>query len=119
EKVLLYIEATSRNPQCGVHRRELPRERLVEEVDRAELVVVDRELTDLYYDLEFAYNLMKSLGDDDSLSASILRGLNEVCNLLSLQRRETIGKCRRIVRDSFAGGDSGSKHVVTAVGHAH
>lgn len=119
EKVLLYIEAYTRNPQCRVHRRELPREEKVETVEGAQLVLIDRELSDLYVDCEFAYDLMAALDEGDPLKATLMRALNDVCNSLSLQRRDSLARCRRMIRDAFTGGDSISKHVVTPVGHAH
>lgn len=119
EKVLLYVQAYTRNPQHRVHRRELPREQEVEHVSGAELVVIDRELSDLYFDCDFALHLLLGLGEQDPVSAALLKSLNEVCNLYNPQRRDTIARCRRIVREAFTGGDSGSRHVITPVGHAH
>jgi alpha-mannosidase len=119
EKVLLYVQAYTGNPQHRVHQRELPREELVEAVDRAELVVWDRELSGLSYDCDFAFDLMDSLPDQDQFRAVLMRALNEVCNLYSPQRRETIARSRKLLRDAFADGDAASKHLVTPVGHAH
>src|SRR2546423_1752074 len=119
EKVLLYVQAYTRNPQHRVHRRELPREQMVETVANAELVVVDRELTDLYYDCEFAFDLMRAMPENDPATATLMRALNDTCNSYNAQHRESIGRCRRIVREAFDGGEAQTQHVITLVGHAH
>jgi alpha-mannosidase len=119
EKINLYVEVYTRNPQCRVHRRELPREELVEAVGVAELVVIDRELMDLLYDCEFGFEMMEALGEGDPISEVLMRALNDVCNQFSPARRESIAKCRRLVREAFTAGDSSLRHAVTPVGHAH
>jgi alpha-mannosidase len=119
EKVCLYIESYTRNPQCRVHRRELPREELVETVGSVELVTIDRDIVDLLYDCDFAYETMNALDAGDPLAEVLMRALDDVCNQYSPTRTETIGKCRRIVREAFTAGDSSLRHSVTPVGHAH
>jgi len=119
ERVNLYTEVSTRNAQCRVHRRELPREDVVETVGSADLVVIDRELTDLLYDCEFAYEMMEMLEEGDPLAAVLMRALDEVCNLFAPARRDSLARCRRLVREAFTAGDSSLRHMVTPVGHAH
>ena len=119
EKVNLYIESYTRNPQCRVHRRELPREQLVETVGPVYLAIVDRELSDLLYDCEFAYDTMTALPETDPTYAVLMRALNDVCNLYSYTHRDTFARCRRIVRDAYTASDSSLPHAITPVGHAH
>jgi alpha-mannosidase len=119
EKVLLYIEASTRNPSVRVHRRELPRTVNVEKVDAAELVIVDRELTDLYYDVDFGYDLLLGLDASEPHYSTLLHALDDVCNLYSPSKPETIARCRRIIRDALSSAESYSQHTITPVGHAH
>ncbi len=119
EQIELYVQSYTRNPQCRVHGRELPREELVEEVDRAEIVVIDNDLKDLYYDCDFAQNLMSALEETDPSYVALMRVLNDVCNTYRPERRETIARCRKIVRDTLQTLNGELRHKVTPVGHAH
>jgi alpha-mannosidase len=119
EKVDLAIQAYTRNPQCRVHRRELPREELVEEVKEASLVVVDGALKALYYDCAFAYDLMEAVDEADPAHATILRALNDCCNLFAAGRPDAIDRSRKVLRDALGSLNGELKHSLTAVGHAH
>src|SRR4051812_2466018 len=63
-RIEMIVQSSTRNPQHSVHIRELPREALVETVDGAEVVVVDRDMKALHYDLEFALSLLDNLEKD-------------------------------------------------------
>lgn len=119
EVVDVYIQAYTGNPQVRVHGREPEREVLVAEVKDAALVVIDRELSDLYYDCDFANNLLGGLSQDDPAHATILRALNDVCNTFSHAQRESIGRCRKIVKDALGSLNGELKHTIVPVGHAH
>lgn len=119
EKIELYIQSYTRNPECRVHGRELPRQELVETVDKAELVAVDQELKALYYDCAFAQDLMKALDESDPSHATLVRALNEVCNRYRADQRDTIGRCRKIVRDALLSLNGEINHRIFPVGHAH
>jgi len=119
EKVEYYVQAYTRNSEVRVHGKEPPRGATTETVDRAELVVVDPELKDLYYDVDFALNLLGTIKDDDPAYHTILRGLNDVCNTFSLENRESIGRCRKLVRDALGSLNGEFKHTIYPVGHAH
>lgn len=119
ENVELYVQSYTRNPQCRVHRKELPREELVETVDRAELVTIDEDLKGLAYDVDFGYDLMKALDDTDLSKATLMRALNDVCNLYDPTQRETISRCRKIIRDSYLNLSGDIRHTISACGHAH
>lgn len=118
-KVEIYIQAYARNAQVRVHLREPEREALVEEVDRAELVVVDRELSALRYDLAFTRNLHEALEGDESAQATLLRAMNDVCNVFDLDRRNSIARCRRFLKEALGSLPGEVKHTLTPVGHAH
>ena len=119
EKVEVYIQAYTGNPQCRVHLKELPREELVSTVAKTHLVVIDRDLSDLAYDCEFCENLLGALVDTDPAYATILRALNEVCNVYAHDGREGIGRCRKLIRDALGTLNAEPKHGIVPVGHAH
>lgn len=113
------IQAYTRNPQCRVHRAELPREDLVEEVREASLVVIERELKALYYDCAFALNLMEAIEDSDPAYTTILRALNDVCNLFAFPEPDAIERARKRIKDALGSLNGELKHTITPVGHAH
>jgi alpha-mannosidase len=119
EKVELYVQVYTTNPQVRMHRFEPPREELVETVEGAALYRIDRELADLYYDCEFTYNLLSALDEHDPTYATIMRALNTVCNTYRAEDRETIARCRKIIRDALGTLNGEIKHTLTPVGHAH
>ena len=118
-KVEIYIQAYTRNAQVRVHLREPEREATVEVVDRAELVVTDRELSGLYYDVAFARDLLGAIEHDAAAHATILRALNDVCNAFDPHNRATLGRCRRLLHDALGTLPGEIKHEITPVGHAH
>lgn len=118
-KVEIYIQSYTGNPQVRVHGREPKRAEMVAEVGRTDLVAIDRALADLYYDCEFVNNLLGTLEEGDPAHATILRALNEVCNSYSSENRDSIGRCRKIIRDALGSLNDEVKHAIVPVGHAH
>lgn len=119
EKVKLYVQAYTGNPQCRVAHRELPREQLVEEVKKAELVVINRAVADLYYDCEFSFDLLKSLPKEDPSYHLLLRTLNECANLFRRGDTERMARCRKLIKDALGAIPGEQKHTIIPVGHAH
>lgn len=119
EKVKLLVQAYTGNPQCRVARRELPREELVEEVKGAELVVVNRRVADLFYDCEFAFELMKSLPKEDPSFHVLLRALNECVNIYRPGDVDRLARCRKLIKDALGAIPGELKHTIIPVGHAH
>lgn len=119
EQIELYIQAYTRNPQCRVHGRELPREDLVEDVLGADIVVMDDEISDLYFDCDFVQNLMTAIPEEDPSHVALMRVLNDVCNTYKPDKRETIGRCRKLIRDVLLSLNGEMRHKITPVGHAH
>jgi alpha-mannosidase len=119
ETLEYYVQVYSRNAQTTVHGKEPPRTPLCEKVDRAELVVVDLALKDLFYDIAFTLSLLDTIDEKDPAAATILRGLNDVVNLYTAEGRESISQCRKIVGDTLGSLSGGFKHTVYPVGHAH
>lgn len=119
EKLEIYVQSYTRNPQHRVHIRELPREPLVEKVERAEIVVINRIIKDLYYDVDFSLNLLQTLEKDGPSFATLLRALNECVNIFDRDRRETIVRCRKLIRETMLVLNGELKHTLVPVGHAH
>ncbi len=119
EAVVFYVQCYTRNAQTTVHLKEQPRTAVTEKVDRAELVVVDTEAKDLFYDVDFTLNLLQTLDVQDPAYITLLRALNDVVNTYSPTVRETIARCRKIVKDAQGTLNGEFKHTIVPVGHAH
>ncbi|MEZ0325250.1 MAG: alpha-mannosidase [Fimbriimonas sp.] len=119
EKLEIYVQVYTGNPQCRVHGRELPRESLVSEVKSAELVVVDPDTKDLVYDVDFALSLLQTMEGSDPAYANLLRALNECVNLYAPAQKESVARCRKTLRDSLGSLNGELKHTLVPVGHAH
>lgn len=113
------IQAYTRNPQARVHGEEPPREELVETVERAELVVLNLELQDLAWDVEFVLDFVKALPSDDPSRAILLRALNDACNQWARRGPEAAPQMRKRLRDALNSLSGEVPHRITAVGHAH
>lgn len=119
EKIDLAIQSYTMNPQVRLIGDTPAREPLTDTFQKAELVVVDSALTQLHYDFLFATNLLKAIPENDPGYATILRGLNQACNLLDSERPESIAPTRKAIKDALGTLNSELKHHITAVGHAH
>ena len=119
EEVVYHVQSHTRNAQTTVHGKELPRSATSETVDRAELVVVDFEIRDLIYDVDFALNLLETIEENDPAFTTILRALNEVVNAFAATGRGAVGRCRKLVRDALGSLNGEIKHTIVPVGHAH
>lgn len=114
----LYVQAYTRNAQTTVHGKEKPRTAVCEKVERAELVTVDRDVQDLIYDLEFTLSLLGTVPENDPAYATLLRAMNDVVNAFS-GTKESLARCRKIVRDALGTLNGELKHTIVPVGHAH
>jgi alpha-mannosidase len=113
------IQCYTRNSQTTVHGKEEPREALTEKVEKAELAVMDREIKDLYYDVDFSYGLLGTIEEGNPAGQTILRALNDCVNAFNPSNRDSIGRCRRIIRDALGSLSGELKHTIYPVGHAH
>lgn len=118
ERIDYCVQAYTRNPECRVHGRELPRQNFVETVEKAELVQVRSDVVQLRYDCEFALDLAKALSEEDPSRAVLLRGLNDVCNAWAADP-DDVAECRKIIRNALGSLGGGPKHTIYPVGHAH
>lgn len=118
-KIEMYVQSYTRNPSMEVHIRERPREQLVETVENAEIVVIDRELKALHYDMEFALGLLDALEKDGPSYATLMRALNEVVNVYRSDSRETLARARKLIKETLGVLNGELKHTIVPVGHAH
>lgn len=119
EKLSYMVQSYTRNSETTVHLKEKPRSATTEKVEKAEIAVIDLELKDLYWDVDFTLDLLNSIEETDPAFQTILRALNDVANLYSPNNRETIARCRKIVRDALGTIPGEFKHTLYPVGHAH
>jgi len=118
-KLDIIVQSYTRNPQCRVHVRELPREELVEEVEGAYVVAVDEELKGLYYDIDFYLGYLDAIDAGDPAFATMLRAINEVVNQYNPDQRDTIARGRKIIKDAVNSLPGEVKHLIVPSGHAH
>ncbi|OWU64408.1 MAG: hypothetical protein CBB60_009950, partial [Armatimonadetes bacterium Cent15-Ar3] len=119
ESVEYILEAYTKNPQCRVHLKELPREEHVEKVEFAYLKIVRPEVKGLHFDIDFCLNLLETYQTEDPGYATILRALNDVINLWVKEEMEAIPKARKIIKDALGSLNGEFKHAIYPVGHAH
>jgi alpha-mannosidase len=119
ETVEYLVQSTTRNRETTVHGREMPRSKHTEIVEGAYLVCVDPAVKNLVFDVEFTLGLVENLSQDDPSFHTLLRSLNDVVNTFSLENRETIARCRKLIRDTLGSLNGELKHTIVPVGHAH
>lgn len=119
QKVEFHIQSYTRNPQVSVHREGPPREDLVETVKFAKLVAVDIEWKALAYDYAFALDLLSAWEESSPHFHTLLRALNDVCNLHASEGRTALAAMRKRIRDAITSTDWETAHSVFPLGHAH
>lgn len=119
EDLTYYVQVYTRNSETRVHGKEPARSAKTEKVDRAEIVVLNPDIRDLTYDVEFALNLLDTTPPEDPSYQTILRALNDVANGFSPDNREVILRCRKLIRDALGSLNGELKHTIVPVGHAH
>lgn len=119
EKIDLVIQAYTNNPSVRVHGVLPAADPTPETVGQVELVQVHKGLMPLHFDLQYCLSLLEALPEDSPAYASLLRGLNTLCNVLDEQDDSTIPLARKALRDALRELPGEIKHSVTAVGHAH
>ena len=116
EDVVYYVQAYTRNKETRVAGKEPPRSATTEVVEGAWLCTVDLEAKALAYDVEFALGLLDTIKPEDPAYATILRALNDVCNLYA---SEGVPRLRKILKDALGSLSGELAHTVVPVGHAH
>jgi len=118
-KVLEYIQVYTRNKQVTVWGKEAPRQNLVEEVKQVKIVEVCKDVIDLVLDFEFNRGLLDTIDKDDPGYETLLRGLNDAINAFDPIRKDSVSRCRKILKDAQGSLTGEFKHSIYPVGHAH
>jgi alpha-mannosidase len=119
QHLVYYVQTYTRNSETVVHGKEKPRSAKTEKVNTAELAIVDNELKEFMWDVEFSLSLLGTINEGDPAYATILRGLNDVANQWAADGRESVARGRKIIRDTLGSLNGEIKHTVIPVGHAH
>jgi alpha-mannosidase len=119
DDITVYVQVYTRNAQTVVFGKEAPRSETTEVVDRAELVLLNPDIRDLIYDVDFSLNLLETIEATDPAYQTILRALNETVNAFTSPSRDIVLRCRKYVRDALGSLNGEIKHAIVPVGHAH
>ncbi len=115
----LFVQTFAHNKETTVHRPEQPRTAEPEPFEGFLVATLDEDRLALYFDVEFAFNLMQAHEETDPIYMVILRALNDVCNEYQDGSAKRMSKCRRIIKEALDSLNNEIKHTLTAVGHAH
>lgn len=115
----LAVQTFAHNKETTVHRPEKPRTALPESFHGFTIVKLDEELLPLFYDCEFTYDLLLAQAEDDPAFSILLRALNDVCNAYEPQKRKSIARCRKIIKDAQNSILTEYNHTLFPLGHAH
>ena len=91
----------------------------ITEFKEAFLCRTDPAFTALYYDFLFAQGLMVALAETDPAQATLMRALNDICNVFEDSNKSSWSKARKAIKEALGSLPGELKHSVTAVGHAH
>jgi alpha-mannosidase len=115
----ILCQTYAHNKECVVHGWEQPRTPEPERFDGFLLAELDEARLALFFDCEFAFSLYEGLEESSPAAATVLRGLNDVCNAYRPDSNRTWTNCRRILRDALGSLSGDIDHTITACGHAH
>lgn len=118
EKIDLLIQAYVMG-DVRVHGVVPPKPEKPGEVADVHLVQVESQLFPLYYDVLFCLNLAKAHPNTDPVHATLVRALNDVCNIFVDGEPLNWARCRKVLKDAVGSLPGEVKHSITAVGHAH
>lgn len=88
-------------------------------VKQVELVIVNDDIKDLYYDFWVLYDLIQNINENTTRYSRILLALNKVCDELKDMNAEQLARCKSILKSQLdlPQGETGLKFYAT--GHAH
>lgn len=115
----IYIQTYAHNKETTVHRPEKPRTLEPEDFKGFSLLLINEDLLPLFYDAEFAYDLMLSHAEDDPAYLILMQALNQVCNTYNPQNTKTIRTCRKIIKTAQDSIATEYNHTLYPLGHAH
>lgn len=115
----LVLQAYAHNKETTVHGAEKPRTELPEEYRGFLLMRLNPDVMQLFFDCEFALNLLEGLDEKDPLYHNVLRALNDICNSARYDNPKSIAAARKLMKEVLGGLVGEMHHSVIPVGHAH
>ncbi|XP_072242006.1 alpha-mannosidase 2C1 isoform X2 [Leuresthes tenuis] len=88
-------------------------------VQRAELVVINRNVRELLTDFEMLVDIVKELGEGEQRGYQALFTVNEMVNLCDPADPSSFSKARSLAHKFFSQRNGESQHTVHAMGHCH
>lgn len=119
EKLDIALQTYAHNTETRVHGTEPPRVKKPEVFKGFLLALVAEDLWPLFFDCDFVLSLCESQSEDTPAFHTLLRALNDVCNVYDATKSQTVGACRRILREALSQLPDALGHTITPVGHAH
>ncbi|KAI9278933.1 galactose mutarotase-like domain-containing protein [Phascolomyces articulosus] len=121
ERHTFYIEAAC-NGMFGVGDNAMvPDPNRYFSIKTADLVVPDKEVQDLYYDLDIIRGIAYDTQNDSPRAREAVWVINEVINQFILEDRESIKRCKALTSEflSVNNGQARGQHQITAIGNCH
>ncbi|XP_048338131.1 alpha-mannosidase 2C1 isoform X2 [Sphaerodactylus townsendi] len=88
-------------------------------LQKAELVVFNRDVHELLVDFEILLDMAKLLGEENQRSFQALYAANRMVNLCDVTDPSTFPTVREVARSVFGQKNGDSQHVIHAMGHCH
>ncbi|XP_060891398.1 alpha-mannosidase 2C1 [Labrus mixtus] len=88
-------------------------------VQKAELVVLNRDVRELLTDFEMLIDIVKELGEGEQRGYQALFAVNEMVNLCDPSDPSTFPKARSLAHNVFSQKNGESQHTAHAMGHCH
>ncbi|XP_060116165.1 alpha-mannosidase 2C1 [Heteronotia binoei] len=88
-------------------------------LQKAELVVFNRDVHELLVDFEILLDMAKLLGEENQRSFQALYTANQMVNLCDVTDPSTFPLAREVARSVFGQKNGDSQHVIHAMGHCH
>lgn len=88
-------------------------------VQKAELVIFNRDVRVLLTDFEMLVDIVKELGEEDQRGYQALFTVNEMVNLCDPSDPSSFAKVHNLANTFFSQRNGDSQHIVHAMGHCH
>ncbi|XP_066524177.1 alpha-mannosidase 2C1 [Hoplias malabaricus] len=88
-------------------------------VQKADVVVFNRDVQELLTDFELLVDIVKTLGEEEQRGYQALYTVNEMVNLCDPANPSSFSSARNLAQKFFSQKNGQSQHVVHAMGHCH
>ncbi|KAL7980375.1 hypothetical protein Chor_014704 [Crotalus horridus] len=88
-------------------------------LNRAELVIYNRDVRELLVDFEILLDMAKLLGEENQRSFQALYVANQMVNLCDVDNPATFPAVHELARSVFCQKNGESQHIIHAMGHCH